>query len=526
LTLSAESWRQEAFERLGAQRFDLLVIGAGIVGSRIAYEAASDGLSVALIDAGDFGGATSSSSSKLLHGGLRYLARAHFGLVRALHAERRAVATRIAPHLVTPLPLLLAVEGRSRVLAAKLNLALPLYAALGGWRRPLPRHLALGAAAALIPALRVEALGSCGIVTEALTHDARLTLATVTAAASAGASVINRVRLVELECVRGRIAAALVEDALTGERLQLRCRALVNATGPWLDELRKLEDAHATPLVRLSKGVHVILPLLGDWQSGLALFDDSATTIAVPWQGMLLLGATDTPYEASVARLRVTSGDVQELLDRFADVLPRDQLRAGRVVHSFVGLRVLARGDNTTAREPRRHVLSVGPAGMVSIAGGKLTTHRLIASDALRHLPTEVRPRRRHARNEPLGYRCSRATEAFLRTRLDHAATGHLARLYGEAARSVIAYADRSSDALERIHPDGPDLWAQVDFARDQEWALTVADVIERRTTVAVRGLTSERVVGAVGKRLASGDGSVWGPRSDASSRLFTSGSR
>jgi glycerol-3-phosphate dehydrogenase len=197
---------------------------------------------------------------------------------------------------------------------------------------------------------------------------------------------------------------------------------------------------------------------------------------------------------------------VRQLLDRFADVLPRDQLRTGCVVHSTVGPRVLARGTTATARAERRHVLSVGPAGMVSIAGGKLTTHRLIAMDALRHLPAEVRPHRLAARSNALGSRCSRATETLLRRRVDPETTMHLVRLYGEAARSVIAYDDLVSDALERIHPGGPDVWAQVDFARDHEWALNVSDIVERRTTLAVRGLTSKPVVDAVRERLASSD--------------------
>ena len=503
--MSAErsSRRQKSLDRLATERFDLLVIGAGILGSRIAYEAASDGLRVALVDAGDFGGATSSSSSKLLHGGLRYLARGEFGLVRSLQAERWTLATQIAPHLVRPLPLVLAVEGHSRVRTAKLNTALPLYSALAGFRRPLPRRVSVGAAEGLIPPLRLESVGSCGIVIEALTHDARLTLATVRGAARAGAIPMSRVRVIGLEQERGRVAAGLVEDVLSHERLHVRCRAIVNASGPWLDDLRKLEDDRSAPRVRLSKGVHAVVPLVGDWQAGLALFDDSATAIALPWQGMLLLGATDTPYEASVDHVGVRPSDLRQLLDRFAHVLPPEQLRPGRVVHTFVGLRVLAQGPNPTARARRGHLLSVGPAGMVSIAGGKLTTHRLIAMDALRHLPAEVRPHRRAARNTPLGSRCTDATETALRTGLDAETTAHLIGLYGEAARSVIAYVDRVPDAAERIHPGGPDVWAQVDFARDEEWALTVSDVVEGRTTLAVRGLTPKPVVAAIGKRLA-----------------------
>jgi glycerol-3-phosphate dehydrogenase len=282
---------------------------------------------------------------------------------------------------------------------------------------------------------------------------------------------INHLRVIELECKLSRVAAAIVEDDLTRERFRVNFRAVVNATGPWVDFVRTLEDAASAPVARLSKGVHAVVRLTGEWRAGLAIFDDSGTAIAIPWQGMLLLGATDTPHETSPARLAVDPSDVRQLLERFANVLSSEQLRADRVVHAFAGLRVLPLGEIATARARRRHVVGVGRSGMVSIAGGKLTTHRLIAMDALRHLPAEVRLHRRPPRSEPLGYRCSSATESLLRTRLDPDIATHLIQLYGEDVRRVVAYDDHVPDALDRIDPRGPDVWAQVDFARDEEWA-------------------------------------------------------
>jgi len=508
------SKRQAALERLRGQRFDLLVIGAGIVGSRVAYEAARCGLSVALVDAGDFGGCTSSASSKLLHGGLRYLSSGDVGLVRQLQSERRASATRIAPQLVEPLPLVLAVEGRSPARTAKLAVALPLYAALSGFRRPRPHRMSVEAAAELIAPLRRKSVTACGLVTEALTHDARLTLATARAAARAAAVTANYVRVIGLERERelGRITAAIVEDVPTRERLRVRFQAVVNATGPCVDLVRTLERAGAAPLVRLSMGVHAVVPRQGEWRAGLALFDDAGTAIAIPWQGMLLIGATDTPHEEGPAPLVVDPVHVGQLLTRFADVLPREHLLASRVVHAFVGLRALPRDSVATARARRRHVVAVGSGGMVSIAGGKLTTHRLIAIDALCHLPIEVRPRRSKPRTEPLGRKCSSTAESLLRARLDPDVTTHLIHLYGDDARRVAAYGDRARGALERVDPRGPDIWAQVDFARDEESALTVDDVVTRRTTLAMRGLASGPVGEAVRERLRSSDGALSPP--------------
>jgi glycerol-3-phosphate dehydrogenase len=501
--------RQALVECLRRQKFDLLVIGAGIVGCRVAYEAAREGLSVALVDAGDVGGCTSSASSKLLHGGLRYLSTGDVRLVRQLLSERRAIATRIAPHLVEPIPLVLAVEGRSTARTAKLAMALSLYAALSGLRQPLPRRVSVEDAAELIPPLRRDSVGGCGVVTEVLTNDARLTLATARAAARAGAVTANYARVIglERELKLGRITAATVEDVPTGERVRVRFRAVVNAAGPFVDVVRALERTGAPPLVRLSVGVHVVVPLRGEWRGGLALFDETGTAIAIPWQGMLLIGATDTPCEVAPSPLVVEPDDIQQLLGRFANVLPREHLLAGTVAHAFAGLRALPLGSVATARARRRHVVAVGSGGMVSIAGGKLTTHRLIAMDALRHLPSEVRPRRRRPSAAALGGTCPSSAQSLLRASLDPDIATNLIRTYGADARRVVANGYSAAGALDRVDPGGPDIWAQVDFARDEEWALTVDDVVARRTTLAVRGLASPAVMEAVRRRLASSDG-------------------
>ena len=501
------SRRQDVFERLRLQRFDVLVIGAGIVGSRVAYEAAREGLSVALVDAGDYAGCTSSASSKLLHGGLRYLSTGDVRLVRQLLTEQRAIATQVAPHLVEPMPIVLAVEERSAARTAKLSVALALYASLSGLRRPLPRRVSLEDAAELIPPLRRDSVGACGVINEMLTNDARLTLATARAAARAGAVTANYARVLELEREPGRITVAVVEDVPTGERVRVRFRAVVNAAGPFVDLVRALEESSAAPLVRLSMGVHVVVPLRGEWRGGLALFDEGGTAFAIPWHGMLLIGATDSPHDVPLPPRVIDPADIQQLLGRFADVLPPGDLLASSVVHAFAGLRVLPLGSIATPRASRRHVVAVGSGGMVSIAGGKLTTHRLIAMDALRHLPSEVRPRRCNPSVEALGRTCPGTAESRLRASLGSDTAEHLIRLYGADAARVAAYGDGAVNALERVDPRGPDIWAQVDFARDEEWAVTVDDVVTRRTTLAVRGLASAGLVEAVRRRLASSDG-------------------
>jgi glycerol-3-phosphate dehydrogenase len=341
--------RDSSLDRLANGHVDLLVIGAGIVGSRVAYEAARAGLSVALVDAGDFGGGTSSASSKLFHGGLRYLATGDLRLVRELQIERRALATRIAPHLARPLPLVLAVRRSHRARIPKLWAALGIYFLVSGLSRPFPRFLRPDRARELLP-LDASATLACGLIHETYTHDARLTLATVRAAAEAGAITLNYVRAVALERARGRIVAAVLRDVRTGGELTLRCGAVVSATGPWVDRVRRLEDPRARPLTRLSKGVHAFVPLDGGWRAGIALFDDSRSAFAIPWQDMLMLGVTDTRFDGAPSDAVPDAADVETLLASFAGLLPDDQLRADRVVHVIAGVRVLPPGAGRLRR--------------------------------------------------------------------------------------------------------------------------------------------------------------------------------
>jgi glycerol-3-phosphate dehydrogenase len=492
--------RAAAFELLEGEVADLLVIGGGIVGGRVAYEAARAGLKVALIDQGDFGGATSSASSKLVHGGLRYLATGDMRLVRELQRERAVLRSQIAPHLVRPLSLVLAVERTRSREVAKLVAALTLYAAVSGFRRPRPKLLPRRHAAELVPFDR-SAVFACGLVEEASTHDSRLALGTVRAARRAGAVTLNYAGAAAIERVRS-MSAITVVDGTTGEHLTVRSRAVINASGPWVDRVRLLEDPRARPLTRLSKGVHAVLPLPDGWQAGLALFDDSRSAFAVPWQGMLLLGATDTPVGDDALDAPRADEDVAMLLGGFREVLP--DLRADRVVSSFAGFRVLAPGRAGTSRASRRHVIDVGPGGTVSIAGGKLTNHRAIALDALANLPPEVRPSRLRLSADPLPGALHARAHATVKRRVDARTAAHLLGLYGGEAVRVLAFAETEPNALEPIHRDGPDIWAQAHFAVDEEMAVKAEDIAARRTTLGLRGLASAQVLDELGRLVVS----------------------
>lgn len=454
--------RVDTLTRLGAETFDLAVIGAGIVGARIAYEAATAGLRVALVDAGDFGGATSSASSKLLHGGLRYFTRGHLRLVRAANLEKRSLTERVAPHLIQRHPVVAMVTSRGISSPMVASAALVAYWGLSNFGRPRPRVISEREARGLAPALLAQPGATYILVEESITNDTRLTLATVATAARHGAVVANYLPVSAIAFSAG--AWRLDAEPAEG-RLAITARAVVNATGPWVDQVRALERPGRPPLVRLSKGVHAMLPLAGHWPATISPHAPHVRNIfASPWQGLLLLGTTDEPYEGQPGAVTATDAELDALFADAATFLAPEHLRRERLLSHFAGLRALPITGGATSDAPREHVLDVSDRGLVSVAGGKLTTHRPIALDALRHLPAAVRPR------------VKRPTDA----RLDDPAP--LAR-----------YA-QLPDAITPVHPDGPDTWAAVYRAVEVEWALTVDDVLRRRTTIALRGHATDAV--------------------------------
>ncbi len=495
--------RERALEELGHGVFDVLVIGGGIVGSRVAWDAARAGLRVALVDAGDFGGATSSASARLVHGGLRYLRTGEVRLVRTALRERNVLASRIAPHLVRPLPFVLASTKSPRQ-RSRCAAGLFAYAALGGLWQPLPRFVSGPEAGRLVPQLRTENVGLRAVFHEARTDDARLTLATVTAAFRAGAVVANYLRVVGLDPAPGGVTRVLLEGKEGEGTLSVGCRAVVNATGPWVDVIRRMEDPRCRSVARLSKGVHVVIQPAEEWLAALAVaLPDDRHLYAVPCEGTVLLGTTDTEYHGDPGLVAPGPADVSSLLDAASEFVAREALRPERVISAFAGLRVLPRGQGAPSSASREHLLSVGPGGMVSVAGGKLTTHRQIALDALRHLPAEVRPRRLFLSDEPLPGAYPQSSRD-LTSRLDASTVDHLIHLYGGEAENLLAYTRLHHNALERITPEAPDVWAQVYHAISCEWAQTVDDIVRRRTTLSLRGLDTPRLSARISSVLKS----------------------
>jgi glycerol-3-phosphate dehydrogenase len=467
--------RAEAIERLGREPFDLLVIGGGIVGAAVAAQAAELGLAVALVDRGDFGSATSSASSKLIHGGLRYLRMGDFRLVHEALSEGQALLGTVAPHLVRRLPFVLPVYADGPYGKTAIRSALWMYRALAG-RRVGGSMISPARAAELVPSLRLERLRSVGLYVDAQTNDARLCLANVRAAADGGAAVLNYA-----EAVSVSKSGAEVADRVGGAVVSVRARAVVNATGPWVDHVRRLEDPRAETSVVLSKGAHLVLDRPPGWEAAVTIqIDKARVSFAIPWEGMLLLGTTDEPFEASPETLEVTDADERQILREAARGLVAEALRPEAVRARFAGLRVLPMARHGTARARRETTITVGPLGMVTVAGGKLTTYRRIAGSVLDALRPQLGLQPRDAVPKPLPGAADLVVLAaeLLRQhpQLDHTSADALARSYGSFAADVLA-------------ADDDPVLAQVLYARDHEWAVTADDVLRRRTTLALRGL-------------------------------------
>ena len=504
--------RERTLEELGLGVFDVLVIGGGIVGARVAFDAARSGLRGALVDAWDFGGATSGASARLVHGGLRYLGTGDFRLVRAALRERYVLASRVAPHLVRPLPFVLSAAGGRRQ-RSRCAVGLLTYAALDGFRRPLPRFITPEEATLLVPPLCVGDPASHAVYYEAGTNDSRLALATVTAAARSGAVVANYLRAVDLDLAPGKISRVSLQGRDGG--ITVRCRSVVNATGPWLDLTRKMEDPGCEPVARLSKGIHVVLRPDEQWKAAVAVsLDGGQHLYAVPCEDRILLGTTEEEYCGGPAGVAAEPRDISYLLQVANQFLCSEMLRGERVVSSFAGLRVLPRGEEATLDASRDHLLSVGPGGIVSVAGGKLTTHRRIALDALRHLPDKVRPRRLSLSDVPLpGASPVRARGLY--ARLGGSTVDHLLHFYGSETGKLLEHSKGKVNAFERITPGAPDLWAQVYHAVGEEWALTAEDVIYRRTTLGLRGFDTPEIRQKVSAVLEAAPGAET-PRAEA----------
>ena len=379
--------RAQSLEELAERRFDLLVIGGGIIGAGIAAHAARAGLAVALVEAGDFGGATSSASSKLIHGGLRYLRLGDVGSCARPTHERRVLTNVVAPHLVRRLPFLVPLYEGGPYRPAFVQSGILVYSALA--RSRLNWLVSPQRARELVPSLRGEGLRSCALYADATTNDARLCLANVSAAAEAGACVLNGAVVVALRMLDGRVRRCRGHRSRRGdlggcaarrERRGTVGRPPAPARGPQRRDVGAAEQRGARP----RPGERV-------WSAALTIPQDGVrVTFAVPSYGMLLLGTTDSPYEGDPAAVSVEPTDAEQILAEASVALDRALLGPDRVRASYAGLRALPLGEEDSASTRRETVFTRSPGGMLNVAGGKLTTYRQNRASSARASPSRA----------------------------------------------------------------------------------------------------------------------------------------
>ncbi|MGI8518720.1 MAG: FAD-dependent oxidoreductase [Acidimicrobiia bacterium] len=508
--------RTENLECLEREAFDLLVVGGGITGAGCALDAVSRGLKTALVEKADFASGTSSRSSKLVHGGIRYLARFQVGVTWEACHERNLLTQR-APYLVTPLPVVYPMfrSGRETRLFPSV---LALYDACSGWQRwPRHRRARTDDLRRLTPVIDPARVVAAWTYQEAVTDDARLVLEVLRRARELGAVTVNYAALKEFTEDRiGRISGGLVSEQVEGRSIEVRARAAINATGIWAPQV----VPHDGPLMQMiaSKGIHLVVPaerfpvnahLILPSAAG-----DGRSIYAVPWAGRVLLGTTDTEYQGPLESPAIERAEIDYLLEGCNAHTGAD-LRIEDVLAGWAGLRPLmggAPGSRTTDLS-RRHAVSISPSGVVSITGGKLTTYRRMSLDAVDAVCEALS---HHARSGaarlPIGLSRPRAkTEGGVAKVLDPLGVDpiiikRLVGTYGDRAEEVAGLTIPDPGLAATLSDDGRIMGAEVVWGALREMAVTLDDVLNRRTRLAL----TDRSGGLTGSAALAGAAFGW----------------
>ncbi|MGH3648468.1 MAG: glycerol-3-phosphate dehydrogenase/oxidase [Micromonosporaceae bacterium] len=532
--------RRDDLQRMRDETFDVLVIGGGVTGVGAALDAASRGLSVALVEARDLAAGTSSRSSKLIHGGLRYLEQLEFGLVYEALRERGLLLRRLAPHLVRPVPFLVPLTAPVWQ-RAYYGAGVLLYDALAtvlGYGRGLPwhRHLTRRGARRQFPSLREDVLRGAIRYFDGQVDDARYVVAMARTAASYGAAIATSTRVVGVLREAREVVGVRVRDMETREEFDVRARTVIAATGVWSDDIsamirdfpeladRPAPAAAASPTglrVRASKGIHLLVPrsaITGD--SGLILRTASSVLFVIPWGGHWLIGTTDTDWTLDRAHPAASATDIDYLLSQVNQVLDRP-LSTKDIEGVYAGLRPLLSGeDDATSKLAREHAVVEPMLGLMLVAGGKYTTYRVMATDvvdvAARRLG--VTPRSRTEEVALLGaegYAHAWSTRADLARRhgVPVGVAEHLLERYGTLTREVLALIAERPDLAVPLDGAPEYLAAEVAYAVLAEGAVHVDDVLTRRTRISIetphRGVDSAEHTATVMGTLLDWDGAA-----------------
>lgn len=485
---------------MAEETFDVVVIGGGVTGCGVALDAATRGMSVALLEQRDYASGTSSRSSKLFHGGLRYLQQRNFALVREALGERNLMLQALCPHLAAPVSFLypLRHRGWERLYVGAGVLLYDLLAASNGSLLPRHRHLSRSAALALAPSLDPSSLAGAVVYWDALVDDARHTTTLARTAALHGARLANSTRVTALTSTGGRVDGALARDLEAGDEIRVRGRRLVNATGVWSDEVQEMAGSRGLE-VTASKGIHLVVPRASLRSgTGLILRTETSVLLVVPWDRHWIIGTTDTPWKLGRAHPAASRADVDYLVEQVNRVLATP-LTHDDVVGVYAGLRPLLSGESEqTSKLSREHRVLESDTGLITVAGGKYTTYRLMAKDAVDLVAASTGGPGSVSHRVPLlgaeGY--DRLREDPDRVRLPSDPM-RLLRRYGTAVADLERLVEEQPDLAAPLVGDAPYLRAEIVYAATHEGALHLDDVLTRRTRISIetrhRGLEAAR---------------------------------
>jgi glycerol-3-phosphate dehydrogenase len=491
--------RKKALAAMAGKELDVLVIGGGIVGAGSALDAVTRGLATAIVEARDWASGTSSRSSKLIHGGLRYLEMLDFGLVREALTERGLLLDRIAPHLVRPVPFLYPLQHRVRE-RAYVGAGVALYDAMAytsGTARGLQRHRHLSRKAALreAPCLRKDVLTGAIQYWDGEVDDARFTMTVTRTAASFGALAANRTMVTGFLRQGERVTGAAVTDLETGQSFEIRAKQVINATGVWTDDTQGLADTRGQFHVRASKGIHLVVPRDRlPSSTGIILRTEKSVLFIIPWGRHWIIGTTDTDWSLAKAHPAASARDIDYLLEHVNAVL-NSPLTREDVEGVYAGLRPLLSGEEeSTSKLSREHVVGHPVPGLVVVAGGKFTTYRVMAADAVDEAARTLDARVPDSCTAEIpltgadGYRAlwnqrrALAEEAGIHV----ARVEHLLNRYGSNVHELFGPL-RENPALAAPLPGADDYLAvEARYAVTHEGALHLDDVLARRTRISI----------------------------------------
>jgi glycerol-3-phosphate dehydrogenase len=488
--------RDAAIASLGREDFDLLIIGGGVTGAGAALDAASRGLKVALVEARDIASGTSSRSSKLIHGGLRYLEQYDFKLVREALHERELMVSSLSPHLVKPVGFLYPLHEKLKE-RTYVGAGLALYDVLRGFQRALPwhKHMSQKKIAEIAPSLRQDIVTGAVKYYDAQVDDARHTMTIIRTARRHGATIATRVEVDQLIRDGKKVIGAHVTDTETGKKIKVSAKAVVMCAGIWSDEMHAKFDIKPGYGVTMSKGVHIVVP--GDAiksDTGIILKTAISVLFLIPWGDKWIVGTTDTPYDGDRAHPHATSEDVQYILDQANKVL-EPKLKREEIIGVYAGLRPLVSNSkgSTTTKLSREHTTDRSAPGFVSIAGGKYTTYRVMGKDAIDLAATDLKRVVPKSCTEKLplvgadGYyglvqQCAQIASEY---GLEEKTVLHLLNRYGSLMSEVLELIVADKKLAAKLTPDLPYLKAEIVYSVTHEGAMSVDDVISRRTRIA-----------------------------------------